>query len=162
MAKKIALVVDDDQFMDNLVNQTLMMNGYNTVVCSNFKHALKSYNKFQIHLVVTDIFMPRMGGIEGIRRLKSGDHGKPYYRNVEGRGWHGMSTADTVASAQKIGTDAHLQKPFAPRDLKQLVESLVSEFGSTAFKFVARSPRRLAFAPPCLARHGRIQQPSLS
>ena len=70
MAKKIELVVDDDQFMDDLVNQTLMMNGYNTVVFSNFKHALKVYKKSRIHLVVTDLFMPSMGGIKGIRRLK--------------------------------------------------------------------------------------------
>lgn len=42
----------------------------NTVVCSNFKYALKFYNKFRIHFVATDIFMNGMGGIEGIRRLK--------------------------------------------------------------------------------------------
>ena len=118
MAKKIALVVDDDQFMDNLVNQTLMMNGYNTVVCSKFKHALKSYNKFRIHLVVTDIFMPRMGGIEGIRRLKSGDHGKPYYRNVEGMARH------VHGGHGRVGAENRHRRPLAKTIRSQRLETV--------------------------------------
>ena len=70
MAKKMALVVANDQFMGDLVKQTLIMNGYDSVTCSNFKHALKIYYKSQIHLFVTYIFMPGMDDIKGIQILK--------------------------------------------------------------------------------------------
>ena len=66
----MALVVVDDQFTGDLVKQTLMMNGYDTVTCSNFKHTLKIYYKSQIHLLGTYIFMPGMDDIKGIQRLK--------------------------------------------------------------------------------------------
>jgi DNA-binding NtrC family response regulator len=123
--KKMALVVDDDQFMGDLVSQILMNDGYNTVVCTNFEHALKIYSTSRIHLVVTDIFMPGMGGIEGIQHLRDGAHGSRII--AMSGGWGGMSAADTITAAQKIGADAGLQKPFTSEDLEDVLESLAVE-----------------------------------
>jgi CheY-like chemotaxis protein len=73
-----------------------MMNGYDTVTCSNFEHALKIYYKSQTHLVVTDIFMPEMDDIEGIQRLKLSGPRQPYYRNVRGMSRQTRSNSATI------------------------------------------------------------------
>ena len=100
-----------------------MMNGYDTVTCSNFEHALKIYYKSQTHLVVTDIFMPEMDDIEGIQRLKLSGPRQPYYRNVRGMsrhvdGGHGRDGAENWCRRR-------LAKTIHPQRLKIVVESLV-------------------------------------
>lgn len=117
-----ALIVEDDQHLSYLVSAILKKHNYNTFVCTNFENALKIYNESPIHLVVTDIFMSGMGGIEGIQQLRNGAHGSVII--AMSGGWHGMSAADTVAAAQKIGADAGIQKPFALQEFEKVLASI--------------------------------------
>jgi len=116
------MVVDDDPYFADLVSQMLLEQGYNAIVCATFEAALDTFSRSRIHIVITDIFMPGMGGIEGIQRLKQDFPGSKIIAMTGG--WGSMSAADTVLAAQKIGADGGLQKPFTATDLQDVLESL--------------------------------------
>ncbi len=116
------MVVDDDPHFADLVSQMLMEQGYNALVCATFEAALDTFSRSRIHIVITDIFMPGMGGIEGIQRLKQDFPGSKIIAMTGG--WGGMSAADTVLAAKKIGANGGLQKPFTATDLQDVLEAL--------------------------------------
>ena len=121
-ALKMALVIDDDNQLADMTSLMLMQLDYNTLFCATFEQGLDIFAKSKIDLIVTDIFMPGMGGIEGIRQLKQGFPDCTIL--AMSGGWSGMSPADAILAAQKIGADAGLQKPFNAKDLKLALESL--------------------------------------
>jgi DNA-binding response OmpR family regulator len=120
--KKMALVIDDDNMLADLTSMMLMEQGYNTLFCATFEQGLAIFAKSKIDLVVTDIIMPGMGGIEGIMTLKK-DFPDCIILAMSG-GWSGMSPEDTILAAKKIGADAGLQKPFNALDLKLVLATL--------------------------------------
>jgi DNA-binding NtrC family response regulator len=120
--RQMALVVDDEAFFANLVSRILMQLDYNSVICSSFELALDLIERTKIDLVVTDIFMPGIGGIEGIRLLKE-KYPDTIVIAMSG-GWSGMTAEDTVKAANKIGADGGLEKPFSADDLSQILELL--------------------------------------
>ncbi len=122
--KKMALVIDDDNQLADMTSLMLMQLDYNTLFCATFEQGLDIFAKSKIDLIVTDIFMPGMGGIEGIRQLKQGFPDCTIL--AMSGGWSGMSPADAILAAQKIGADAGLQKPFNAKDLKLALESLAN------------------------------------
>jgi DNA-binding response OmpR family regulator len=119
MAKrKTAMVVDDEPFFGNLVGRLLLQLDFNSVVCNRFEQALDMADQSEVDLVVADIFMPGIGGIEGIRRLKQNN---PNITVIAmSGGWAGMSAEDTIKAARKIGADGGLQKPFTAEKMRQL------------------------------------------
>jgi CheY-like chemotaxis protein len=123
MARNLTvMVVDDDPHFADMVSQMLMEQGYNTVVCATFEAALDFFSRSRIHIIVTDIFMPGMGGIEGIQRLKADFPGCKIIAMTGG--WGGMPAADAVLAAKKIDADGALQKPFTVTDIQNVLEAL--------------------------------------
>lgn len=122
--KKMALVIDDDNHLADLTSQMLMQLGYNTLFCSSFEQGLDIFARSRIDLVVSDIFMPGMGGIEGIRQMRKAFPACTIL--AMSGGWSGMSAADTITAAKKIGADAGLKKPFNAKDLEQVLESVAT------------------------------------
>ncbi len=64
------LVVDDEDSIISLMTAILSANGYEVIPASNGKEGLDQYKKEQPDLVITDIVMPDMEGIELIRYLR--------------------------------------------------------------------------------------------
>ena len=67
--KKI-LVVDDESNITEAVFQLLREKGYEVATASNGKEGLNKLNRFQPDLILTDISMPDMEGIEFLRTLR--------------------------------------------------------------------------------------------
>jgi DNA-binding NarL/FixJ family response regulator len=75
MAKRI-LIVDDTQFMRKMLADCLVQNGYAVAgEAGNGREAIRQYNELRPDLVVMDINMPEMGGIEAIREILKLDPG---------------------------------------------------------------------------------------
>ena len=73
MAKNI-LVVDDAAFMRMMIKDILTKNGYNVAgEAENGAKAVEKYNELKPDLVLMDITMPEMDGIEALKRIKSND-----------------------------------------------------------------------------------------
>ena len=73
MAKNI-LVVDDAAFMRMMIKDILTKNGYNIAgEAENGVKAIEKYGEVKPDLVLMDITMPEMDGIEALKRIKSND-----------------------------------------------------------------------------------------
>ena len=110
--KQVAMVVDDNQMFGDLVSKMLMRQGYDTFVCNDYESAIDMLDRSNIALFMADIFMPGMGGIEGIKKIR--DMSPAATIIAMSGGWGGMSAKNSVTAAQKIGADARLEKPFSP------------------------------------------------
>lgn len=71
MIKENILIVDDDIYSTRLLSEFLSIKGMNPSVCYNGKEALEEFNRKKYPIVITDIEMPVMGGLELIERIKS-------------------------------------------------------------------------------------------
>jgi two-component system chemotaxis response regulator CheY len=75
MAKNI-LVCDDAAFMRMMIKDILSKNGYNVVgEAENGLKAVEKYNELKPDLVLMDITMPEMDGIQALKKIKEGDPG---------------------------------------------------------------------------------------
>lgn len=119
---KIVIVVDDDSFFANLVAKMFTNLKWQAALCFSMEDALQLVERDKIDLVVTDIFMPGIGGIEGIRLLREKFPGTPIIAMTGG--WEGMSPDKTVEAAVKVGADLGLPKPFTANDLTAALENL--------------------------------------
>ena len=73
MAKNI-LICDDAAFMRMMIKDILTKNGYNIVgEAENGAKAVEKYNELKPDLVLMDITMPEMDGIEALKKIKASD-----------------------------------------------------------------------------------------
>jgi CheY-like chemotaxis protein len=115
------LVVDDDPFVRKLVATTLEdVVELDLHQAGDGLEALNVAHRESPALVLLDIDMPRMGGIEACRRLRQ-DPVTSSATIVMLTGAESRQVADRAASA---GADLFLTKPFSPLELLRLVEGL--------------------------------------
>lgn len=73
MAKNI-LICDDAAFMRMMIKDILTKNGYNVVgEAENGQKGVEKYNELKPDLVLMDITMPEMDGIQALKKIKEGD-----------------------------------------------------------------------------------------
>ncbi|BBF80088.1 response regulator [Asticcacaulis excentricus] len=114
--RKHALVIDDSHTVATLTAQTLSDNGYRVSIAHSMEEALDNEDIAHVDLIVSDIFMPGMGGLQGIRVIKS------TWPNVRilamSAGLDARVSSDRATSAaMAAGADAEIQKPFRPVEL---------------------------------------------
>lgn len=110
------LVVDDSGFSREVVADMLAEQGYIVETACGGNEALHKCPDFQPHLLLVDVVMPRMSGIELIEELRVKEN--PYeVIIVTGR----ESLADATR-AMELGAFAYLTKPVTPDDLRNQVE----------------------------------------
>jgi CheY-like chemotaxis protein len=104
-AQPVALVVDDDPCYRTLMCQLLERAGFAVIVASNGRLALVALERHAVRLLVTDLVMPELPGLELIELAR---RAFPALRIVAVSG----SEADYLRLAQRAGADAVLAKPF--------------------------------------------------
>jgi len=70
MAEKTILIIDDDLFLQSMLNMALHDAGYKVVMADNGMEGLEKLVKVQPDLVISDIMMPQMDGVEMFRQIK--------------------------------------------------------------------------------------------
>lgn len=70
MEKETILVVDDEKEIRRLIEIYLNSEGYNTLLAGNGEEALKILETNEVHLIVLDIMMPKMDGIEACLKIR--------------------------------------------------------------------------------------------
>lgn len=73
MTKKI-LVVDDSSSMRHLINFTLSQDGYDVVEAIDGKDALSKLEDIAVDLIISDLNMPRLNGLDLIRNVRKSNH----------------------------------------------------------------------------------------
>lgn len=116
MEDKTILIVEDDLAVGESLKLLLKKKGYNTFLASNGKEALSIFNQEIIDLVITDLVMPRMDGIQLLEAVKEI---KP---EVEVIVISAQGTIEKAVQAMKLGAFDFIEKPINPRVISLLVE----------------------------------------
>ena len=122
------LVVDDEKSLRDFVRRNLEVRGYHVFTASNGVEALANFQNESIHLVIMDIMMPHMDGLETTRRIREVSHVPIIILTAMGE------ETDKVR-AFDLGADDYLTKPFGVGELLGRVKAVLrradwSEAGS--------------------------------
>ncbi|MEU7573253.1 MULTISPECIES: response regulator transcription factor [unclassified Micromonospora] len=117
------LVVDDDRTVADVVCRYLEHAGYEVEHAGDGAAALDAVSRRPPHLVVLDLMLPVLDGLEVCRRLRERPDGVPIVM-LTARG----DEADRILGLQ-LGADDYLGKPFSPRELVLRVRSVLRRAG---------------------------------
>ncbi|MCZ8122885.1 MAG: response regulator [Magnetospirillum sp.] len=122
--RRMVLVVDDSATIGEILKAYLRKHGYDAVVKPDWETALSGWDTLGIDLVITDIFMPGMGGVEGIKYASQNWAGVPVVAMSGGLDTR-MTPDDALLAARKIGADAALSKPLAEHQVVEVLKRLL-------------------------------------
>ena len=114
VAAAVILVVDDEAPVRDVLALVLEDLGHRVVAATDGRHALTVAAQEHPDLVISDVMMPLMGGVELTRRLKAGEAGNRNLPVIL------MSSAGPAA-ADGAGADAFIDKPFELVAMEKLV-----------------------------------------
>ncbi|MDX5621848.1 response regulator transcription factor, partial [Clostridioides difficile] len=112
------LVVDDEKEIRDLIEIYLLNSGYNVIKAEDGKEALDILKKENIHLMILDIMMPKMDGIEVCRKVRES-------LNIPILMLSAKSEDMDKIQGIMTGADDYLTKPFNPLELTVRVKSLI-------------------------------------
>ena len=112
------LVVDDEKPLRDFVRRNLEVRGYKVLTASNGLEALAIFKSENIQLVIMDIMMPHMDGLETTRRIRQDSHLPIIILTAMGE------EADKVR-AFDLGADDYLTKPFGVGELLGRVKAVL-------------------------------------
>ncbi|MBQ6440990.1 MAG: response regulator [Lachnospiraceae bacterium] len=119
MAKNI-LICDDAAFMRMMIKDILTKNGYNIAgEAENGAKAVEKYNETKPDLVLMDITMPEMDGIQALKKIKEGDP------NATVIMCSAMGQQAMVIEAIQSGAKDFIVKPFQAERVLEAVKKVV-------------------------------------
>jgi two-component system KDP operon response regulator KdpE len=104
------LVVDDEPQITRVLRRSLSSKGYEVQVAEDGEEALDVFQKWNPDIVITDLFMPRMGGLELTRRIRKASQVPILILSVKGEERAKVEALDT-------GADDYVTKPFGMDEL---------------------------------------------
>jgi two-component system response regulator HydG len=109
------LVVDDRASARDFMARYLEGIGYRVLLASSVPEAEEQVATQAVHLVIMDLKMPKIDGIEGLRRLKAHDSMLPVIVLTA------YATVETAVTAMKLGARDYLRKPFETEEMEILI-----------------------------------------
>src|SRR5690242_13934280 len=110
------LVVDDEPAITNLIGAYLKPEGYEVYIAADGNAGLKAIHAFKLDLIILDVMLPGMDGIELLSRLRR-----------ESDAYVILLTAKTEETDKivglSVGADDYVTKPFSPRELTARVKA---------------------------------------
>jgi len=129
MKKKRILIIDDDHSMRLALSESLESCGYETEASEDGYEALNLFRKKRFDLVLTDMRMPKMTGIDVLKSVKNMSPDIPVILLTA------YGTVGTAVEAMKEGAAEFIMKPFSLDDLETIVKNvLVSSKSETSQK----------------------------
>lgn len=116
------LVVDDDTALSEMIGIVLEAEGFQTVLCADGASALEAFRAEQPDLVLLDLMLPGMDGIEVCRLIRA-ESGVPIVMLTAK-----SDTVDVVAGLE-AGADDYIPKPFKPKELVARVRARLRRSG---------------------------------
>ncbi len=121
----LILVIDDEPKLCRSISRTLEVAGFDTLTAGDGAEGMLLLRQYRPQLVITDLIMPVMEGIETIIEIR---RTSPAMKIIAMSG--GGATGDGtpfLEAATKIGADATLLKPFRVAELLDVVDSVLAE-----------------------------------
>ncbi len=121
MAKKKILIVEDDPDIANLVQYNLEKAGYDCSIVESGEQAIKFFERASADLILLDIMLPNMDGLETCKEMKSDDrlkHIPIIMLTAKGE------EIDRIVGFE-LGVEDYILKPFSPRELVLRVKAIL-------------------------------------
>jgi DNA-binding response OmpR family regulator len=121
------LLVDDEQSIQTLLSYPLRKDGYHVTSALDGGEALKRFEEGRFDLVILDLMLPRLDGVEVCRQLRSRSQVPIIMLTAKG------SETDKVAGLE-VGADDYITKPFSMREFRSRVKAALrrSRMGAEA------------------------------
>lgn len=110
------LVVDDDASIRNMLSIVLKNSGYDAAAAESSESALKRLKTETFHLIISDIKMPGISGIELLKKIKVISPEIPVIMITA------FASANDAVEAMKLGAEDYITKPFNLDELKLIIE----------------------------------------
>ncbi len=117
--RPLALVVDDDITVRDVVSRYLDRAGYRVDLAGDGEAALRAVADRLPDVVVLDLMLPRLGGLEVCRRLRRESIGVPIVMLTA------LGEEEDRVLGLELGADDYVTKPFSPRELVLRVASVL-------------------------------------
>ena len=115
--QKTVLVVDDDEVICNVFNHTLSREGYRSLCAGSGEQAVEMVSKHKVHMVIMDMNMPGMNGIETVQAIRKTHDDMPFIFISD------EDSDEILLNASRVGALAYLTKPVDNRQLSAVVKS---------------------------------------
>jgi len=114
------LVVDDEAAVRESLNDWLLEDGYEVGLAASGQEAVVRAQEKRWEVILLDLKMPGMDGIETLKRLKEGNP------DVEVLMMTAYATVDTAVQAMKEGAFDYLTKPFDPDEIEMQIKKIIA------------------------------------
>ena len=121
LKKKALMIVDDDKEILELLSDFFINHGYETVLAQDGEEATQLLKYKTVNLVVTDVRMPKMNGLNLLKHIKINFKGLPVILMT------GYELSKAELSNMAHQADAYITKPFLPEYLLILVKKIIVE-----------------------------------
>lgn len=115
------LVVDDEEVVLSLVRDSLEEDGFAVRTASNAFEALESIEERAVDLLITDIRMPRMDGIELVQKIRKS------YPDIAVIFTTGYANLNSAKDALRQGASDYILKPFELKEMRQSVNNAIEK-----------------------------------
>jgi two-component system, OmpR family, response regulator RpaB len=132
--KRKILIVDDEAMIRRILSTRLAMVGYEVVIASNGTEALEVFDKEKPDLVVLDVMMPQMNGLEVCEELRKFTDVPIIMLTALG------DVADRITGLQ-MGADDYVPKPFSPKELEERINAILRRISGPALSASSQAER---------------------
>ncbi len=116
MSSKTILIVDDEEFIRLSLQQILSEEDYNVILNESGAEALRTFTEEEIDLVLLDLNLPDMSGLEILRRIKQL---QPQILTII---MTGFASVESAVEAIKLGAYDYIKKPFKADAIKLITK----------------------------------------
>lgn len=110
------LVVDDDEYIRHVLKEFFESLGYEVLTAEGGKDALRKFEPGRFDIVISDLAMPDIDGLELLREIKIRDEKVLFFMIT------GYPTLESAVEAMKQGAYDYITKPFNMEDMRIKVE----------------------------------------
>lgn len=142
--KKRILIVDDEKNIRLTLAQCLELAEYEVDTAVSGEHGLEKFNSGHYDLILLDMKMPIIDGMEVLRRVKKQN---PYQDVVMITAY---GTVETAVEAMKLGAVDYLRKPFTPEEIRSIVRRVLERDSIDENEAAVSFEAALEYAKGCL------------
>lgn len=118
------LIVDDDDRIRSLLQRYLSDNGYRTSIAADATEAQSKMDALTYDLLVLDIMMPGVTGLEFTEKLRQAENSVPILLLTA------LAETENRIEGLAVGADDYLPKPFDPKELLLRIQSILRRSGA--------------------------------
>lgn len=118
MTAKKVLIIDDEKDLADSIAEFLELKGYHTAVCYNGQEALDKLNNFESDIIICDIAMPVMDGLELLTFIRSNDQ----WNHIPFIFLTARTTKEDMRQGMISGADDYVLKPFKLTEIDDAIK----------------------------------------